>query len=69
MAQAQSKSSSFNEPCRALPSLPMRLREIGRLVAADAVNTFVLGDVSAKRRLEETEARLAAMSQYFTEKG
>jgi DNA-binding MurR/RpiR family transcriptional regulator len=34
-----------------------------------AAVTFVLGGVGAKRRLEETEARLAAMSQYFAEKG
>ena len=34
-----------------------------------AAVTFVLGGVGAKRRLEATEARLAAMSQYFTEKG
>jgi hypothetical protein len=29
--------------------------------------TFVLGGVGAKRRLEETEARLAAMSQYVAD--
>jgi DNA-binding MurR/RpiR family transcriptional regulator len=34
-----------------------------------AAVTFSLGGASAKKRLEETEARLAAMSQYFTEKG
>ena len=34
-----------------------------------AAVTFVLGGGSAKRRLEETEARLAATSQYFSEKG
>jgi DNA-binding MurR/RpiR family transcriptional regulator len=34
-----------------------------------AAVTFVLGGVGAKRRLEETEARLAAMSQYVAEKG
>jgi DNA-binding MurR/RpiR family transcriptional regulator len=34
-----------------------------------AAVTFALGGTSAKRRLEETEARLAAMSQYVTEKG
>jgi DNA-binding MurR/RpiR family transcriptional regulator len=34
-----------------------------------AAVTFVLGGVGAKRRLEATEARLAAMSQYFAEKG
>ena len=34
-----------------------------------AAVTFVLGGVAAKRRLEQTEARLAAMSQYFAEKG
>jgi DNA-binding MurR/RpiR family transcriptional regulator len=33
-----------------------------------AAVTFVLGGVGAKRRLEATEARLAAMSQYFAEK-
>jgi DNA-binding MurR/RpiR family transcriptional regulator len=34
-----------------------------------AAVTFVLGGVGAKRRLEQTEARLAATSQYFAEKG
>jgi DNA-binding MurR/RpiR family transcriptional regulator len=34
-----------------------------------AAVTFVLGGAGAKRRLEDTEARLAAMSQYFAEKG
>ncbi len=34
-----------------------------------AAVTFVLGGASAKRRLEETEGRLAAMSQYVAEKG
>ena len=34
-----------------------------------AAVTFVLGGAGAKRRLEETEARLAAMSQYVAERG
>jgi DNA-binding MurR/RpiR family transcriptional regulator len=34
-----------------------------------AAVTFVLGGAGAKRRLEETEARLTAMSQYVAEKG
>jgi DNA-binding MurR/RpiR family transcriptional regulator len=34
-----------------------------------AAVTFVLGGASARRRLEETEGRLAAMSQYVAEKG
>jgi DNA-binding MurR/RpiR family transcriptional regulator len=34
-----------------------------------AAVTFVLGGAGAKRRLEETEARLAAMSEYVAEKG
>jgi DNA-binding MurR/RpiR family transcriptional regulator len=34
-----------------------------------AAATFVLGGGGAKRRLKETEARLVAMSQYFSEKG
>jgi DNA-binding MurR/RpiR family transcriptional regulator len=34
-----------------------------------AAVTFVLGGAGAKRRLAETEARLAAMSQYVAEKG
>ena len=34
-----------------------------------AAVTFVLGGASAKRRLEQTEGRLAAMSQYVAEKG
>jgi DNA-binding MurR/RpiR family transcriptional regulator len=35
MAQPQSKSSPLNELCSALPSLPMRLQEVGRFVAAN----------------------------------
>jgi DNA-binding MurR/RpiR family transcriptional regulator len=35
MARPQSKSSPFNQLCSALPSLPMRLREVGRFVAAN----------------------------------
>ena len=34
-----------------------------------AAVSFALGGASAKKRLEETEARLSAMSQYVTEKG
>jgi hypothetical protein len=34
-----------------------------------AAVTFVLGGVGAKRRLKETEARLAETSQYFAERG
>jgi len=34
-----------------------------------AAVTFVLGGAGSKRRLEGTEARLAAMSQYVAEKG
>jgi DNA-binding MurR/RpiR family transcriptional regulator len=34
-----------------------------------AAVTFMLGGVGAKRRLEETEIRLTAMSQYVAEKG
>jgi DNA-binding MurR/RpiR family transcriptional regulator len=34
-----------------------------------AAVTFVLGGAAAKRRLEETEARLAVMSEYVVEKG
>jgi DNA-binding MurR/RpiR family transcriptional regulator len=34
-----------------------------------AAVTFTLGGAAAKRRLEETEGRLAAMSQYVAEKG
>ena len=34
-----------------------------------AAAAFMLGGVAAKRRLEETEARLAATLQYVTEKG
>src|SRR6202045_3852394 len=33
MTQPQSKSSPLNELCSALPSLPMRLRDVGRFVA------------------------------------
>jgi DNA-binding MurR/RpiR family transcriptional regulator len=35
MARPQPKSSPFNDLCSALPSLPMRLREVGRFVAAN----------------------------------
>ena len=35
MAQPQSKSSPLNELCSALPSLPPRLQEVGRFVAAN----------------------------------
>jgi len=35
MAEQPSKSSPLNELCSALPSLPMRLREVGRFVAAN----------------------------------
>ena len=34
-----------------------------------AAVAFTLGGASAKRKLEETEGRLAEMSQYFVEKG
>ena len=44
---------------------------IGAIAIAQslAAVTFVLGGTSAKRRLEETEARLAETSQYFAERG
>src|ERR1700736_5464028 len=35
MSQPQSKSSPLNKLCSALPSLPMRLREVGQFVAAN----------------------------------
>src|SRR5258707_1366373 len=35
MTQPQLKSSPLNELCSALPSLPMRLREVGQFVAAN----------------------------------
>src|SRR5476651_414588 len=35
MAQPQPKFSPLNELCSALPSLPMRLRQVGRFVAAN----------------------------------
>jgi len=35
MVQPQPKHSPLNELCSALPSLPMRLREVGRFVAAN----------------------------------
>src|SRR6266436_928312 len=35
MSQPQLKSSPLNELCSALPSLPMRLREVGQFVAAN----------------------------------
>jgi hypothetical protein len=77
MAQPQSKSSPLNELCTALPSLPMRLQEVGRFVAAndyDATTRSMRELVSVagadpKGRLEATELRLAAMSQYVAEKG
>jgi len=48
-----------------LPSLAGAIAIAQSLAAV----TFVLGGVGAKRRLEQTEARLVAMSQYFTERG
>src|SRR4051812_43229271 len=47
------------------PSLPGAIAIAQSLAAA----TFMLGGATAKRRLEETEARLADTSQYVTEKG
>src|SRR3954451_14705184 len=35
MAQPQPKSSPLNELCSALPSLPARLQQVGRVVAAN----------------------------------
>src|SRR5471032_2134937 len=35
MVQPRSNASPLNELCSALPSLPMRLREVGRFVAAN----------------------------------
>src|SRR4030081_887531 len=35
MSQQQPQSSPLSELCSALPSLPMRLREVGRFVAAN----------------------------------
>src|SRR3954454_6022842 len=35
MVQPQSKSSPLNELCSALPSLPTRLQQVGRFVAAN----------------------------------
>jgi DNA-binding MurR/RpiR family transcriptional regulator len=35
MARPQPKSSPYNQLCSALPSLPMRLREVGQFVAAN----------------------------------
>src|SRR5882672_11147775 len=35
MAQPQPKSSPLNELCSALPSLPTRLQQVGRFVAAN----------------------------------
>jgi hypothetical protein len=155
VVEQPSKSSPLNELCSALPSLPMRLQQVGRFVAANdydattrsmrelaasagahpasftrlakalsysdwdelraaltearrpaqsaplvigfalysrasvlsaraahrfgarlvaiaqslAAAAFVLGGTGAKKRLEETEARLAATSQYVAEKG
>jgi DNA-binding MurR/RpiR family transcriptional regulator len=39
------------------------------IAQALAAVTFALGGASAKKRLEHTEARLAALSQYVTERG
>jgi len=47
------------------PSLTGAIAIVQSLAAA----TFMLGGASAKRRLEQTEARLADTSQYVTEKG
>jgi hypothetical protein len=35
MAQPRSNASPLNELCSALPSLPMRLQQVGRFVAVE----------------------------------
>jgi hypothetical protein len=57
----------------------MRLQQVGRFVAANDYDRdravacgghlFAWRGASAKRRQQSTEARLAATSQYVTEKG
>ena len=66
MARPQLKSSPLNELCSALPSLPMRLQEVGRFVAAndyDATTRSMreLAAVASKVRhvIESTRPELA----------
>jgi hypothetical protein len=72
------RSSPLSALYGALPSLPMRLREVGRFVAADDYDATTrsmrdlaaeaLGGTSAKKKLQDTETRLAATSQYLSGK-
>ncbi|MGH6765034.1 MAG: MurR/RpiR family transcriptional regulator, partial [Bradyrhizobium sp.] len=53
----------------ASPGFFPRLTGATAIAHSLAAVTFVLGGAGAERRLEATEARLAAMSQYVSEKG
>src|SRR6201991_2496096 len=67
MAQQQAKSSPLNDLCSALPSLPMRLREVGRFVAANDYDatTRSMRDLAAAAGADPaSSARLAKALGY-----
>ncbi len=53
----------------ASPGFFPSLRGASAIAQSLAATAFMLGGTGAKKRLEETEARLAATSQYVAEKG
>jgi DNA-binding MurR/RpiR family transcriptional regulator len=55
--------------CAASPGFFPSLTGAVAIAQSLAAAAFVLGGTGAKKRLEQTEARLAATSQYFTERG
>src|SRR5258706_11964173 len=62
MARPQLKSSPLNELCSALPSLPMRLQEVGRFVAANDYD-------ATTRSMRELAALAGAGTAFFTRLG
>ena len=62
-------SASASTPSASSPGFFPSLTGAIAIAQSLAAVTFVLGGVGAKRRLEETEARLAETSQYFAERG
>src|SRR5258707_6345171 len=72
MSQPQSKSSPLNELCSALPSLPMRLREVGRFVAANDYDatTRSMRELAAVAGADPASfTRLAKAVRYFSSDG
>src|SRR5258707_9670541 len=67
MSQQQPQSSPLSELCSALPSLPMRLREVGRFVAANDYDatTRSMRDLAAAAGADPTSfTRLAKALGY-----